>query len=417
MSDSAIFEWEEMALMDDLVRLGEVELGRGNVISKIDIRQNPGSYPIYSSSSKNQGKMGAYGSYMFDEEMISWSVDGGGYFFYRPKHKFSVTNVSGYMRLNDNWDYKFTAYSLQFQHEFFSFDYQTKAHPSVIREFYSFPKITLTEQQKIATILSSVDDAIEKTRAQINKLKDLKIGMMQDLLTRGIGHSEFKDSKLGRIPDSWDVATVESLLSNTENPMRSGPFGSALLKKELVDNGIPLLGIDNVHVEHFRRSFKRFVTNEKFKILSRFSVHPGDVMVTIMGTVGRCCVVPQTIGKALSSKHVWTITLDQNKYLPDLLCWQINFAVWVKKHFQNESQGGVMDSISSTTLKMLLVPVPPIEEQKRIVKVYQCLMQNIENKESKFRSLSILRKALMQDLLTGKVRVNVENHEEENMAV
>ncbi|WP_404345199.1 restriction endonuclease subunit S [Vreelandella venusta] len=413
MSSAAEFKWGEIVLLDDLVSSGEVQLGRGNVISKIDIRNNPGQYPIYSSSSKNDGKMGEYGSFMFDEELISWSVDGGGYFFHRPKHKFSVTNVSGYMRLSPSWDYRFTAYSLQFQHEYFSFDYQTKAHPSVIREFYLFPKVPHPEQKKIAAILSSVDRVIEKTRAQIDKLKDLKTGMMQELLTKGVGpggisHTEFKTSPLGKIPAVWKIATVESLLSNVPNPMRSGPFGSALLKKELVTDGIPFLGIDNVHVEYFRQSFKRFITEDKFKELKRYEVFPGDVMVTIMGTVGRCCVVPDGVGKAISSKHVWTITLDKDKYVPELLCWQINYANWVKQQFKNESQGGVMDSISSGTLKNLVIPVPPIEEQRKIVKVYRGLTSSIEKKESKLCSIQSLKKSLMQDLLTGKVRVSVE---------
>jgi len=272
----------------------------------------------------------------------------------------------------------------------------------------------LPEQQKIATILSSVDDVIEKTRAQIDKLKDLKTGMMQELLTKGIGsggvpHSEFKDSPVGKIPKNWEITAVETLLSDSQYPMRSGPFGSSLLKKELIDQGIPLLGIDNVHVEHFRTSFKRFVTREKFEELKRYAVFPGDVMVTIMGTVGRCCVVPEGVGKALSSKHVWTITLDSEKYIPDLLCWQINFANWVEQQFKNESQGGVMDSISSRTLKRLIVPVPPMDEQVEIANVYRSLIKCIKEKQSKLSALEHLKKALMQDLLTGKVRVSHTN--------
>src|SRR5690554_4828724 len=74
----------------------------------------------------------------------------------------------------------------------------------------------LSEQQKIAAILSSVDDVIEKTRAQINKLKDLKTGMMQELLTKGIGsggvpHTEFKDSPVGRIPVCWEVRKADDI--------------------------------------------------------------------------------------------------------------------------------------------------------------------------------------------------------------
>lgn len=72
-----------------------------------------------------------------------------------------------------------------------------------------FPAPPLPEQQKIAAILSSVDDVIEKTRAQIDKLKDLKTGMMQELLTKGIGHTAFKDSPVGRIPVHWDVVTLD----------------------------------------------------------------------------------------------------------------------------------------------------------------------------------------------------------------
>lgn len=283
-------------------------------------------------------------------------------------------------------------------------------------EAISVPLPPLPEQKKIAAILLSVDEVIEKTRAQINKLKDLKTGMMQELLTKGIGlggvpHTEFKASPLGKIPAVWKVATVESLLSNVPNPMRSGPFGSALLKKELVTEGIPFLGIDNVHVEFFRQSFKRFITEDKFKELKRYEVFPGDVMVTIMGTVGRCCVVPDGVGKTISSKHVWTITLDKDKYVPELLCWQINYANWVKQQFKNESQGGVMDSISSGTLKNLVIPVPPIDEQRKIVKVYRGLTSSIEKKESKLCSIQSLKKALMQDLLTGKVRVQIDTHE------
>ena len=260
MSSSTKFNWEMMIPLDDLVVSGDVKLGRGNVISKIDIRENPGPYPIYSSSAKNDGKMGEYGSYMFDDEMISWSVDGGGYFFHRPKHKFSVTNVSGYMCLNQDWDYKFTAYSLQFQHGYFSFDYQAKAHPSVIREFYFFPKIPVAEQQKIATILSSVDDVIEKTRAQIDKLKDLKTGMMQELLTKGIGHTEFKDSPVGRIPSAWTAKLLDSVAKrgsgHTPSKTEDSYWNGGVKWISLSDSG----QLDNLYI-HITNISGTIVTN------------------------------------------------------------------------------------------------------------------------------------------------------------
>ena len=62
----------------------------------------------------------------------------------------------------------------------------------------------LPEQKKIASILTSVDEVIETTQKQIDKLQDLKKATMNELLTKGIGHTEFKDSELGRIPKSWE---------------------------------------------------------------------------------------------------------------------------------------------------------------------------------------------------------------------
>lgn len=176
-------EWEVYSI-EELERLGWLTLGRGKVISKKDMKQHPGHYPIYSSSVKNSGLMGRYGDYMFDEELISWSVDGGGNFFYRPKHKFSVTNVSGYMRLSPSkLNYKFMASQLALHHTRLEFDYQSKAHPSVIRKLYKISVPDIFEQRKIASVLMDADDKIENLKRKIEKLTQEKKALMQQLLT------------------------------------------------------------------------------------------------------------------------------------------------------------------------------------------------------------------------------------------
>ena len=101
--------WESQIILEDLLKKGLVSLDRGRVISSTDLNKKPGNYPVYSSSAQKNGYFGEFGDYDFDEELITWSVDGGGYFFYRPKHKFSVTNVSGILKINNTkaLDYKF----------------------------------------------------------------------------------------------------------------------------------------------------------------------------------------------------------------------------------------------------------------------------------------------------------------------
>jgi type I restriction enzyme S subunit len=89
---------------------------------------------------------------------------------------------------------------------------------------------SLPEQQKIATILTSVDDVIEKTQAQIDKLKDLKTGMMQELLTKGIGHTKFKDSPVGRIPVEWGIVRFKEVFTNYK-------YGPRFSSKDYNENG------------------------------------------------------------------------------------------------------------------------------------------------------------------------------------
>lgn len=176
-------EWE-VKTVAELEKLRLVKLSRGKVISKKDIDSTPGGFPIYSSSIHNDGMFGCYGDFMFDEELITWSVDGGGNFFYRRKHKFSVTNVCGFMRIdNSRINYQFLAAQLQNLHRQKNFDYQSKAHPSVVRKEYAVQIPELIEQTAIAAALSDIDTELTALQAQRAKTAQLKQGMMQALLT------------------------------------------------------------------------------------------------------------------------------------------------------------------------------------------------------------------------------------------
>ena len=275
-------------------------------------------------------------------------------------------------------------------------------------------KLPPDEQKFVADILNNLDRAIKQTEALIAKQQLIRTGLMQDLLTKGIDkygnlRSEtthvFKDSPLGRIPVEWDVKELKSLLADVDPAMRSGPFGSALLKEELAEAGIPLLGIDNVLPEEFVSDYKRFVPPKKAEQLRRYLVRPRDLMITIMGTVGRCCVVPDDIGKALSSKHVWTISIDQAKYSPDVACFQINYSPWVLEHFAKDEQGGIMASIRAETLRSTRLPVPPRYELEQIECVLRSISADLVEKKLLSEKLCSLKFGLMHDLLTGERRV------------
>jgi len=270
------------------------------------------------------------------------------------------------------------------------------------------------EAIKITEILDTLDAAIRGTEAVVAKLKAMKQGLLHDLLTRGIDADGglrppqpdapylYKQTPLGWLPKEWNTCEMQDLLAPVDPAMRSGPFGSALLKEELVSQGISFLGIDNVLVERFDRNYKRFVTYGKFLQLRRYAVRPDDLMITIMGTVGRCCLVPDDVGDALSSKHTWTISLDQSKYSPFLAMLQVNYSDWVLRHFSKDQQGGTMSAIRSETIRSTMLPVPPRDEQDGIEAVLKELSTRLREEQIMHDKLRVQKSGLMDDLLTGR---------------
>ena len=141
------------------VEQGIINLKRGEVIPK-QSQSSENIYPVYSSSVQNKGLMGFHNSYMFDKELISWSIDGGGHLFYRPRHKFNVTNVCGVLETSC-FDYVFLCEVLKEQHRKLLFDYQNKAHPSVIQELYQVPMLEISEQRYYGKLFRLLDERIE----------------------------------------------------------------------------------------------------------------------------------------------------------------------------------------------------------------------------------------------------------------
>jgi type I restriction enzyme S subunit len=384
-----------------------------------------GKIPYYGAN----GLQGYIDKFIFDEPLILLAEDGG-YFdeyesrpiAYRVSGKSWVNNHAHILRtkVGGSFSQDFVFYCLEHKNitPFIKGGTRAKLNQAELREIL-IPKPPELIQRRIAEILSTVDEAIEQTEALIAKYQQIKAGLMHDLFTRGVtsdGHLRptraqaphlYKDSPLGWIPKEWECLTIEDLLAKTFSPMRSGPFGSALLKDELIEDGIPFLGIDNVYAERFVPIYRRFISHQKFVELIRYAVFPGDVIITIMGTVGRCCVVPDYVTGALSSKHLWTMTFDDSRIFPELVCWQLNSARWVKDWFARYSQGAVMEAIQSSTLRSLQLPVPKIDEQELIVSRYRGCTHLIEMEETHVAKLQQEKHGLMHDLLTGRVRVNV----------
>lgn len=262
----------------------------------------------------------------------------------------------------------------------------------------------LPEQQKIATILSSVDDVIEKTRAQIDKLKDLKTGLMQELLTKGIGHTEFKDSPVGRIPAMWKIAMLDEvfLLRSGSTPSRAVPeyFSSS----NLAHPWVKTLDLNDGDIK---------VTDEKITdeaiANSSCKIFPvGTALVAMYGgwkQIGRSGVIkiPAATNQAICAliPHGFVSGDFANNWL-----------IAMRHRWKAIAASSRKDpNITKQDVSEFLIAIPPLPEQKMIVERLHGTTSLIDTKIKRLSHYENLKRALMQDLLTGKVRVNVTDKE------
>jgi len=257
----------------------------------------------------------------------------------------------------------------------------------------------LPEQQKIVKILTSVDEVIEKTQAQIDKLKYLKTGMMQELLTNGIGnngkpHTQFKDSPVGKIPAEWEVYELGQLASKIEGGgtpskneplfwIREIPWASVkdlkAVKLSLTQEYISQLGLDN----------------------SACKLIPANTMILASR---------MAVGKAVMFDKDVAINQDLKAFYPKknldsqfLLHWYLSKANYI----ESLGTGSTVKGIRLEDLKILNIALPSVEEQRKLASIFTSIDETINKKKSKIKIILNTKKALMQDLLTGKIRVKV----------
>ena len=205
---------------------------------------------------------------------------------------------------------------------------------------------TLDEQKRITSILDKAD-SLRRKRQEAVRLAD-----------------EFlRSAYLDLAKKHPDRASVESVLASIPNAARTGPFGSQLLVSEFTETGIPVLGIDNVVSNSFTWGARRFVSPEKYAELERYTVRPGDVIVTIMGTTGRVAVAPEDLPLCISTKHLCTLSLDQKEMRPSYLWACLRWDQGVRAQTQRESKGAIMEGWNMGIVKGLMVSKPPMDVQ------------------------------------------------------
>ncbi|MFD9973250.1 restriction endonuclease subunit S [Streptomyces sp. NPDC059017] len=212
------------------------------------------------------------------------------------------------------------------------------------------PVPSLEEQRRIAQALDHTDRLRDQRRLAISLLDDLIRSIFLDMF--------------GAPDQAWPHVTVKDVAKDVKGSIRTGPFGSQLLREEFVDSGIPVLGIDNAVTNEFAWQGRRFITEEKYKKLERYRVYPGDVLITIMGTCGRCAIVPDDIPIAINTKHLCCVSLERSKCLPEFLHSYFLMHPVSQRYLHRTAKGAIMAGLNMGLIEDMPIALPPIAMQQ-----------------------------------------------------
>ncbi len=348
--------------------------------------------------------------YIFDGEYLLIAEDGGNFgrfekTAYMMKGKFWANNHVHILRGRDDIsDNNFLMYFMNFQDIscYISGSTREKLNQALLKSII-IPLPPLPEQRKIAEILETADKAIEKTDAIIEKYRRIKQGLMQDLLTKGIDEKgqirseethKFKDSPLGRLPEEWEVANIGKAgkVITGSTPPTANPkyYGDCYL----------FISPEDITNSKFITDTQKKLSECGFKI-SR-SVLPYSICVVCIGsTIGK---VAMTKSICTTNQQINSIIPDINIFNPDALFYFVLF--YSQTPLKHEAGLQAVPIVNKSRFSTIKIPLPPLPEQHRIASVLSQIDEVIEKEERYKEKLGRIKQGLMQDLLTGKVRVN-----------
>ena len=268
---------------------------------------------------------------------------------------------------------------------------------------YKLPLPPLPEQQRIADILSTVDKQIQQTDEIIQETKELKRGLVQDLIFFGKSHNGTQTVQLGpmttEITESWDIATVGEVTTKAQ-------YGSS--ESLSTEGKYPVFRMNNIEDGRMVSSPMKYSDLDKEQA-EKYRVGKGDILFNRTNSI-------DLVGKSgifdLEGEYIFAsylIRLRTNEKMnPYFLNYYLNSYLGQGVLYSIATRGASQANINATNLKRVNVPLPPREQQDRIVNQIQKVEEKIEQEQETKRGLQELKRGLMQDLLTGKVRVNAD---------
>lgn len=352
--------------------------GSSNIAQK-DLDRHNGAYPIYGAG----GFIKNVDFYKQKKSYIAIVKDGAGVGrIMKLPAESSIIGTMQYIIPKENINIEYLAFALEHMN---LGKYCTGATiPHIYFKDYCKEKLPLhdlEEQRKIADILSKTTNTILLRKQQLSKLDELVKSQFIEMFCSSIVGAE-----------NWPLVKIEEI----SKKLRTGPFGSALLHSEFVDSGVFVLGIDNAVENHFSYNRMRYIKEEKYEKLKQYTVNSGDVIVTIMGTVGRSAVIPDGFPKAINTKHLACLTLNKNVADSHFISYAFQEHPVLLEQLHSQSKGAIMAGLNLKIIKNLQFQLPPLSMQQIFVEFINQTDRSKSAIQNSLEKFEILKEVLMQ---------------------
>jgi len=319
--------------------------------------------------------------------------------------RYCIGRGLGAIRPNNKHDSKFLYYYFNhYRHDLerISAGSTFKAITKDDLEKFSVALPPSEEKQKIISILTTVDDAIQRSRQVAAETERLKAGVMHELMTKGIGHTEFReDPDVGRIPDGWEVKQLGEVCS-----VKTGPFGAQLHMSDYVAKGTPIITVEHLGDLGIIHENLPLVSDSDKNRLKEYHLKEGDIVFSRVGSVDRSCYISKKESGWLFSCRLLRVRSTADELLPEFLNHYFRFEGF-KHRIRSASVGGTMANLNTTIMSQIKIIFPTVPEQQQITSILSTIDRKLTLQHQRTAHYEKLKQGLMNDLLTGERREKV----------
>ena len=255
---------------------------------------------------------------------------------------------------------------------------------------------------KIKELLSELDKGKQQLETAQQQLKIYRQAVLKWAFEGKLTNGAVKE---GELPEGWLMTSIIELVEKNKHSLKAGPFGSSLKKEFYVSKGYKIYGQEQVIADDpFLGDY--FIDEIKFEELKSCQIKPYDILISLVGTVGKVLILPENSHPGIINPRLIKITLDRKKYSPKFFKYYFESAV-VKIFYNGAAKGTTMDVLNLGIIKTIPFPLPPLKEQELIIQEIESRLSVCDKVEetitTSLQQAETLRQSILKKAFEGKL--------------